>query len=131
MKSYSARFLFQEEGIRLASERVASRPGGLDDWRRPRHRRGLDAAGLGRPSQVFCGEADRHAAFADSGGDHLGRPGANISHREDTGPTCLNQERASVQLVPPVEIARARCERRASEHEPLIVEGYLATEPLG
>ena len=80
---------------------------------------------------MFCDEADRHAAFAHSRRDHLGRPGADISHREDTRPTCFDQERASAQLLPPIAIARAGRERRTGEHESLLVEGYLATEPLG
>src|SRR5262245_7919608 len=90
----------------------------------------LGLAGVQRSGEVLGHEADGHAAFADRRGDHLGRARTHIPHREDAWPARLDQEGSAPERVPRRTIGQAGRERRAGEHEPIVVESDLAREPL-
>src|SRR5262245_49325495 len=101
---------------------------GLRPCRRRRdHGRALSASKSAR--EVLRGETDRHAAFADRGGDHLRRPGANVASCKDTGATGLEQERFPAELFPRFAIVLVAGQLGTHEDEAVLVEGDLAREP--
>src|SRR5262249_56322196 len=83
-----------------------------------------------RSGEVLCHEADGHAAFADRRGDHLGRPRTHIPDRKDAWPARLDEERSAPERVPRRTIGQTSRERRAGEHEAIVLESNLAPEPL-
>src|SRR5579862_9914596 len=76
--------------------------------------------------QVLMDEGNRHAAFANRGGDPFHRAEPDIAAREDAGRARLQQVRVTLEL--PVSGA---AQIAAGAHVALRVEGDLRREPAG